>query len=78
MGRDGYPRQTEVIEVGPNGEKVDVMTFRGSFERDVTEFAEEDRNMKAAIDEEDDDAVETHHERAVLSSAARCTIRPTS
>ena len=49
----------EVIEVGPNGEKVDVMTFRGSFERDVKEFADEDPEMKAAVAEEDDDAVET-------------------
>ena len=49
----------EVIEVGPDGEKVDVMTFRGSFERDVKEFAEADVDMSAAIADEDDDAVET-------------------
>jgi type I restriction enzyme R subunit len=49
----------EVIEVGPNGEKVDVMTFRGSFERDVKEFAERDHEMKMAVADEDDDAVET-------------------
>jgi type I restriction enzyme R subunit len=49
----------EVIEVGPNGEKVDVMTFRGSFERDVKEFAERDSEMKMAVADEDDDAVET-------------------
>lgn len=49
----------EVIEVGPGGEKVDVMTFRGSFERDVKAFAEQDAEMKAAVAEEDDDAVET-------------------
>lgn len=49
----------EVIEVGPNGEKVDVMTFRGSFERDVKEFAERDPEMKTAVADEDDDAVET-------------------
>jgi type I restriction enzyme, R subunit len=48
-----------VVEVGPNGEKVDVMTFRGSFERDVKEFAENDVEMKAAVADEDDDAVET-------------------
>ena len=30
----------EIRVVGPNGEKVDVMTFRGSFERDLKEFAE--------------------------------------
>lgn len=49
----------EVIEVGLDGEKVDVMTFRGSFERDVKDFAERDAEMKAAVEEEDDDAVET-------------------
>lgn len=49
----------EVIEVGPAGEKVDVMTFRGSFERDVREFTERDPDMKAAVADEDDDAVET-------------------
>ena len=32
----------EIRIVGPNGEKVDVMTFRGSFERDLKEFAETD------------------------------------
>lgn len=49
----------EVVEVGENGEKVDVMTFRGSFERDVKTFAESDPEMKAAVADEDDDAVET-------------------
>ena len=49
----------EVIEMGLEGEKVDVMTFRGSFERDVKEFAETDADMGAAVAEEDDDAVET-------------------
>ena len=49
----------EVIEVGLHGEKVDVMTFRGSFERDVKDFAEKDPEMKAAVADEDDDAVET-------------------
>lgn len=48
----------EVIEVGPEGEKVDVMTFRGSFERDVKDFTDQDIEMKAAVEEEDDDTVE--------------------
>lgn len=48
----------EVIEVGPDGEKVDVMTFRGSFERDVRDFTEQDVEMKKAVEEEDDDTVE--------------------
>lgn len=49
----------EVVEVGVHGEKVDVMTFRGSFERDVKTFAETDPEMRAAVSDEDDDAVET-------------------
>lgn len=49
----------EIHVVGPDGEKVDVMTFRGSFERDVKAFAESDSAMKDAIADEDDDAVET-------------------
>ena len=49
----------DVVDVGEGGEKVDVMTFRGSFERDVQEFAATDADMKAAVAEEDDDAVET-------------------
>ena len=49
----------EVIEVGPEGEKVDVMTFRGSFESDVKKFAATDAGLKTAIADEDDDAVET-------------------
>jgi type I restriction enzyme R subunit len=48
----------EVIEVGPEGEKVDVMTFRGSFERDVKDFTERDAEMKKAVEEEDDDTIE--------------------
>jgi type I restriction enzyme R subunit len=49
----------EVIVVGPEGEKVDVMTFRGSFERDIRVFTEHNAEMKAAVADEDDDAVET-------------------
>lgn len=48
----------EVRIVGPNGEKVDVMTFRGSFERDLKAFAEENADLKAAVEAEDDDAIE--------------------
>ena len=48
----------EVVDVGEGGEKVDVMTFRGSFERDVKAFAESDGDMKTAIADENDDAVE--------------------
>lgn len=49
----------EVIEVGLHGEKVDVMTFRGSFEREVKDFVERDPQMRMAVADEDDDAVET-------------------
>src|SRR5262249_21653843 len=47
----------EVRIVGPNGEKVDVMTFRGSFERDLADFAETDPDLKSAVESEDDDAI---------------------
>lgn len=57
-GRDTMVSR-EVVEVGAEGEKVDVMTFRGSFERDVKEFVDRDPEMKAAVADEDDDAVET-------------------
>jgi type I restriction enzyme R subunit len=57
-GRDLVASE-EVRIIGPNGEKVDVMTFRGSFERDVAAFAKKDANFKDAVEEEDDDAVET-------------------
>jgi type I restriction enzyme, R subunit len=49
----------EVRIVGPNGEKVDVMTFRGSFERDLREFAEDNPDLQDAVATEDDDAIET-------------------
>ncbi|MDI6789812.1 MAG: DEAD/DEAH box helicase family protein [Thermodesulfobacteriota bacterium] len=49
----------EVRIVGPNGEKVDVMTFRGSFERDLKEFATSDDELAQAVEIEDDDAIET-------------------
>jgi len=49
----------EVTIVGPDGEKVDVMTFRGGYERDIREFVERTPELKAAVDAEDDDEVET-------------------
>jgi type I restriction enzyme, R subunit len=57
-GRDLVASE-EVRIIGPNGEKVDVMTFRGSFERDITELAEKDPEFHEAVEDEDDDAVET-------------------
>lgn len=49
----------EVRIVGPNGEKVDAMTYRGFFERDITAYAEQDTELKDAVTQEDDDTVET-------------------
>jgi len=49
----------EITLVGPDGEKVDVMTFRGGYERDIREFVEKTPELKAAVEAEDDDAVET-------------------
>ncbi len=57
-GRDMVVSE-EVRIVGPNGEKVDVMTFRGSFERDVKDFASKDGQFSEAVEIEDDDVVET-------------------
>ena len=48
----------EVHVVGPNGEKVDIMTFRGSFEQDIKKFVEETPDLKSAVEVEDDDSVE--------------------
>lgn len=45
--------------VGPNGEKVDVMTFRGSYERDLKDLYKADADFKKAVDEEDDDVLVT-------------------
>jgi hypothetical protein len=49
----------EIRIVGPQGEKVDVMTFRGSFERDLKEFADRDTQFQEAVNDQDDDQVET-------------------
>jgi len=49
----------EVRVVGPNGEKVDIMTFRGSFETDIKRFATLDTELRQAVELEDDDSVET-------------------
>lgn len=57
-GRDVVVSE-EIRIVGSEGEKVDVMTFRGSFERDLSEFAAADAEFKQAVDAEDDEAVET-------------------
>jgi hypothetical protein len=50
---------TVIHIVGPDGEKVDVMTFRGAFERDLKDFAEKMPEFQQAVENEDDDAVET-------------------
>jgi len=48
----------EVRIVGPDGEKVDVMTFRGSFERDLRKFNQKDSEFHEAVEDEDDDTIE--------------------
>lgn len=48
----------EVVEVGPDGQKVDVMTFRGSYEKDLKDFAKRTPEFTEAVDAEDDDTVE--------------------
>ena len=48
----------EIRIVGPNGEKVDVMTFRGSFERDIKDFDRQDEEFHEAVETEDDDSIE--------------------
>lgn len=57
-GTDTFVSQ-EVRIVGPNGEKVDIMTFRGGYERDIKEFVEKTPALKAAVEAEDDDVIET-------------------
>ena len=49
----------EITVVGPDGEKVDVMTFRGGYERDIREFVANTPELQVAVDAEDGDAVET-------------------
>ena len=44
--------------VGPEGEKVDVMTYRGRFEKQLTEFIESSPEIQRAINDEDDDRIE--------------------
>ncbi len=48
----------EIYVVGPDGEKVDVMTFRGAFERDLKDFAQKTPEFVEAVENEDDDSVE--------------------
>ncbi|MHB8578030.1 MAG: helicase-related protein, partial [Dehalococcoidia bacterium] len=56
-GRDTVVSQ-EVRIVGPDGEKVDVMTFRGSWERDLKALQAADPEFRDAVANEDDEAVE--------------------
>ena len=44
--------------VGPEGEKVDIMTYRGRFEKQLHEYIESSPEIQQAIDEEDDDRIE--------------------
>jgi type I restriction enzyme, R subunit len=56
-GRDVVVSE-EVRIVGPDGEKVDVMTFRGAFRRDIATLLGSDVDFRQAVDLEDDDAIE--------------------
>jgi hypothetical protein len=56
-GKDEIVKR-EVVEVGPDGEKVDIMTFRGSYEHDLKDFTAKTPEFKAAVEEEDDDRIE--------------------
>lgn len=58
QGRDTVVSK-EIYVVGPDGEKVDVMTFRGAFERDLKDFAQANPEFVQAVESEDDDSVET-------------------
>jgi hypothetical protein len=58
QGIDTFVSQ-EIRIVGPDGEKVDIMTFRGGYERDIKDFVEKMPDLKAAVEAEDDVAVET-------------------
>ena len=49
----------EITVVGPDGQKVDLMTFRGGYERDIREFVARNPEMQTAVEAEDDDTVET-------------------
>ena len=57
-GIDTFVSQ-EIRIVGPSGEKVDIMTFRGGYERDIKDFVEKTPALKAAVEAEDDDIIET-------------------
>lgn len=50
---------TEIHVVGPDGEKVDVMTFRGCYEKDIKAFVAQSPELQEAINDEDDDTIET-------------------
>jgi type I restriction enzyme R subunit len=58
---EGFDRivSQEVRIVGPEGEKVDAMSFRGSFERDLIDFRDDDPDLERAVCDEDDDTIES-------------------
>ena len=57
LGKDEVVSK-EIYVVGPDGEKVDVMTFRGAFERDLKAFTRKTPAFQKAVENEDDDTVE--------------------
>lgn len=44
--------------IGPEGEKVDIFTFRGAFEHDIRVFAKQNPEFQEAVDKEDDEKIE--------------------
>ncbi len=68
----------EVRIVGPNGEKVDIMTFRGSFERDLKEFAEENADLQGGGGRRGRRRHRDHPTASGSTTGPRCTTRPTN
>lgn len=63
QGEDVLLSENEKI-IGPNGEKIDVLAFRGSFEQDIQAFSAKDAEFEQAVQEEDDDRIDQIlHER---------------
>jgi type I restriction enzyme, R subunit len=56
IGKDIIISEKEKV-IGPDGEKVDVFTFRGSFEKDIKDFAQNDKDFQEAVYSEDDDEI---------------------
>ena len=49
----------DLIEVGNKGQKVDYMTFRGEFEKELNDVKKNNSNFRNALDEEDLERIDT-------------------